>query len=104
LRRRLTPADLMAAALTGCFVAFGLLTLAGASERHFDRSRYLAIPLAMQGSDRVWFGIALLAVGYLLMRWIFPMFQPPRVWSTELKCVAALSLAGYLAYQYGNAS
>lgn len=104
MRRRFTPADLMAAALTACFVVFGLLTLAGASEQRFDRSRYLNSPLQMEGSDRVWLGIALLFFGYVLMRWIFPVFKPSSRWSAELQLIAAFAVAGYLAYQYGSAS
>jgi hypothetical protein len=103
LHRRLTVADLLAYALSGCFVSFGLLTLA-AGDTRIGETRFIHTPVNIVGSDRTLFGFALLAAGYVLLRWLFRPSGVHRRWRIELQIVAAFAVAGYVAYRFGLAS
>lgn len=92
--------DVLAYGLSACFVVFGLFTLA-VGDSHVLPNRGIRIPIDLAGSDRTTFGFALLAAGYLLLRWMYRVPGLNRRWSVELQVIAAFALAGYVAYRLG---
>jgi hypothetical protein len=100
---RLTLADLLAYGLSTCFVLAGLFTLAVGDSR-IGATRYIHTPVDIVGRDRILFGFALLAAGYLLFRWLFRTRGIGRRWGIELQVLTAFAVAGYVAYRLGLAS
>ena len=100
---RLTVTDMLAYGLSACFVAFGLFTLAGGDSR-IGETRYIRTPVDIVGLDRILFGFALLAAGYMLLRWLFRASGTHRRWRIELQIIAGFAVAGYVAYRVGVAS
>lgn len=102
MRKRLTVADFLAYGFSVSFVVAGLLTLAAGDSRT-AASRYIRFPMDIAGPDRIIFGFALLGAGYVFLRWLFRTPGAIRRWRVELQVVAALAIAGYVAYRIGVA-
>jgi hypothetical protein len=103
LQWRLTVADLLAYGLSACFVIVGLFTLAVGDSR-IGETRYIRRPVDIVGAERTLFGFALLAAGYIFLRWLFRASGAHRRWGIELQIIAAFAAAGYVAYSFGVAS
>jgi hypothetical protein len=100
LHRRLTLADVLAYGLSIGFVLAGLFTLAVGDSR-IGETRTIRTPVDIVGRDRILFGFALLAAGYVFLRWLFRIRGVSRRWGIELQVLAAFAVAGYVAYRLG---
>jgi hypothetical protein len=103
LHRRLTLTDVLAYGLSTCFVLAGLFTLAAGDSR-VGATRFIRTPVDIVGRDRILFGCALLAGGYVLSRWLFRTRGISRRWGIELQVFAGFAVAGYVAYRLGLAA
>lgn len=98
---KFTTADLLAHGLSLSFILMGLVAL-GAGDMRIGQNRLIRIPVDIVGSDRVTFGIGLLAFGYVLQRWLFRKPGRPLQWTLEIQVFALFVVAGYVAYRVGG--
>lgn len=101
MRIQVDGLSLLAYGISAAFIAAGLLALAG-GDAHIASNRLIRQPSNMVGDDRVWFGVLLMAGGYVLMRWVFRRADAERRLGVELRVIAALALLGYAAYCIGG--
>lgn len=101
MRNRQLARDLPVYALAAVFVIVGLLVLAG-GDASIPRTRTIQHPVDIVGDERHLFGAVLLAMGYVLLRWVFREADEVRRLTVELRIVALFAAMGYLAYSIGR--
>ena len=98
-----TFADLLAYGISIAFIVMGLFAL-GAGDMGVGRNRVIRMPVDIVGSDRIVFGLALLATGYVFQRWLLRRPGQPRRWAVEAQVFVLFVAAGYVAYRIGTAA
>lgn len=96
-----TFADLLAHGVSLAFIVAGLFAL-GAEGLRVEGTRRM--PLNVVGSDRITFGIVLLAMGYVLQRWLLRKRSQQLRWTIEAQVLVIFIAAGYVAYRIGTSS
>jgi hypothetical protein len=102
-QRTYTFADLLAHGISIAFIVMGLFALV-AGDMGVDRNRVIRMPVDIVGSDRIMFGLALLATGYVFQRWLLRTPSKPLRWRIEAQVFVIFVAAGYVAYRIGTAS
>lgn len=96
-----TFADLLAHGVSIAFIVAGLFAL-GAEDMRVEGTRRM--PLNVVGSDRITFGIVMLAMGYVLQRWLLRKRSQKLRWTIEAQVLVIFVAAGYVAYRIGTSS
>lgn len=98
-----TFADLLAHGISIAFIVAGLIAL-GSGDLGITVTRHLRVPVVIAGSDRVVFGLVLLAIGYVFQRWLLRKPGQRLRWQIEAQVLGIFVAAGYVAYRIGAAS
>lgn len=92
---------LLAYVLAAFFTVAGLLALAS-GDGYTVQLRSIQYPVDMVGEEQRLFGALLLAMGYILLRWLLRRPGTERRVSVELQIVAFFAFIGYVAYRVGG--